>query len=160
LAVKEYVFCDCWSLSSVQLPSGVTNIGYLAFKGCRSLPSIALPESLTSIGCDAFNGCASLTAIKIPSSLSRVGRTAFSLCSQTHIHRAARILHLHHPYYPDPLWIGTGTGQLLPRQTTAYTRQSYDKQRTGHHHLPRLESTGQDQKPPQPPLPPPHGRCT
>ena len=66
----------------MQLPSGVTSIGYSAFKGCRSLPSIALPESLTSIGCDAFNGCASLTAIKLPSSLSRVGRTAFSLCSK------------------------------------------------------------------------------
>lgn len=39
---------------SLTLPSGLTDIGSLAFNGCEGITSITLPSGLTSIGGNAF----------------------------------------------------------------------------------------------------------
>lgn len=64
------VFEQC-RLSSVILPSCVTNVGYLAFFLCRNLTSIIIPKNVTSLSDGAFDGCSSLTyvycyAVKVP----------------------------------------------------------------------------------------------
>ena len=43
----------------------MTSIGYGAFNGCSSLTSIELPAGVTSIGDDAFSGCSSLMEIMV-----------------------------------------------------------------------------------------------
>ncbi len=47
-------FCDL--LSSVKIPSSVTNIGNGAFSDCYNLEYIDIPNTITSIGSFAFNG--------------------------------------------------------------------------------------------------------
>ena len=89
-------------ITSVQLPSGLTSIGNLAFYGCENLKSISIPASVTDIGSyafaectslrsvgmsgatvigsSAFQQCESLSSISLPSSLAMIGTQAFYRC--------------------------------------------------------------------------------
>jgi hypothetical protein len=68
------------SVTSVTIPSSVTNIGDYAFFGCTSLTSITIPNSVTSIGISAFAGCTGLTSITIPNSVTSIGEGALNNC--------------------------------------------------------------------------------
>ena len=58
-------FRDCENLSSISLPSTLTEIHTDAFNGCSSLTSIEIPENVTQILNQAFNGCTSLKSIRV-----------------------------------------------------------------------------------------------
>ncbi len=74
-------FSGCSSLTSVTIPSSVTAIRMSAFENCSSLTSITIPSSVTSIGSSAFSGCSSLTSVTIPSGVTSIGSHAFSDCA-------------------------------------------------------------------------------
>ena len=76
-----YAFEDCSGLTSFTIPSGVTSIGWSVFEGCSGLTSLTIPSSVTSIGSWAFSGCSGLTCFTIPSSVTSIGSKAFSGCS-------------------------------------------------------------------------------
>ena len=57
------------NIKSYRIPSGVTTIGYSAFRGCEKLTSITIPNSVTKIGTFAFIGCRSLKSVTIPAHL-------------------------------------------------------------------------------------------
>ena len=42
------------SLEDIEIPNGVTEIGFLAFSGCTSLKELKIPNSVTEIGFKAF----------------------------------------------------------------------------------------------------------
>ena len=63
--IQGGAFMLCSSLTSVNIPDGVTSIGKIAFDGCSSLTSVTIPDSVTSIGDYAFAGCESLTNIDV-----------------------------------------------------------------------------------------------
>ena len=75
------MFYNCGSLTSIEIPAGVTSIGGGAFFCCSSLTSIEIPAGVTSIGNSAFEGCSSLTSIEIPASVISIGGSAFDYCS-------------------------------------------------------------------------------
>ncbi len=79
--IGDYAFYGCSSLTSIDLPDGLTSIGYAAFYKCSSLTSIDLPDGLTSIGDWAFGSCSSLTSIEIPNSVTSIGDYAFYGCT-------------------------------------------------------------------------------
>jgi hypothetical protein len=56
-SIKNYVFQDNHSLSSIAIPNSITQIGLQMFLNCFSLSSIAIPPSVTSIQTSAFNNC-------------------------------------------------------------------------------------------------------
>jgi len=58
--IRETVFKDCCSLTSITIPYGVTAIENEAFSGCSSLKSVYIPSSVEYIKTDAFKGCNSL----------------------------------------------------------------------------------------------------
>ncbi len=65
-------FSGCTNLSSIVIPSSVTEIGEGAFDRCASLTSITIPSSVTEIGDGAF-GVTGLTSITIPNSVQLIG---------------------------------------------------------------------------------------
>lgn len=78
--IGESAFGGNNSLTSVTIPSGVTNIGYAAFSFCLSLTSVTIPNSVTGIGDYAFINCTSLAEVTIPNSVTRIGDYAFLWC--------------------------------------------------------------------------------
>ena len=78
--IGEYAFAGCSSLTSVNIPSSVTEIGGRAFSSCYSLTSVNIPSSVPEIGESAFEYCQSLTSINIPSSVTKIGESAFQHC--------------------------------------------------------------------------------
>lgn len=91
--IGENAFCDCTSLTSIDIPDGVTSIGGNAFYGCTSLASIKLPSGLTRIEGYAFCRCTSLTSIDIPSGVTIIGWYTFRGCETlaTIVCRAAKL---------------------------------------------------------------------
>ena len=79
--IGESAFHGCSGLTSLTIPSGVTSIGYYAFIGCSGLKSLTIPSSVTSIGESAFQGCSGLSSLTIPSSVTSIGDLAFAGCS-------------------------------------------------------------------------------
>lgn len=74
-SIGDYAFCDCSSLTSVEIPNSVTRFGNYAFNSCVGLTSVTIPNSVTSIGYQtnlfygemAFQGCSVLTSIEVAS---------------------------------------------------------------------------------------------
>ena len=61
--IGESAFENCFVLSGMELPQGLTTIGDYAFANCRSITSIKLPDSLISFGKGVFSGCVSLSTV-------------------------------------------------------------------------------------------------
>ncbi len=78
--IGKYAFCGCSSLTSVIIPSSVTEIGELAFENCSSLTNVNIPSSVTVIEYGTFWNCSSLTSVNIPSSVTEIGKDAFKDC--------------------------------------------------------------------------------
>jgi hypothetical protein len=79
--VEVFSFSNCTGLTSVTLPTSVTEIGYEAFYYCTSLESVTIPNSVTIIGDWAFESCTSLTSVTIPNSVTEIGSSAFYYCT-------------------------------------------------------------------------------
>ena len=75
------------SLTSVKLPSTLTNIGKSAFYNCTNLSNVDLTActELTTIGDEAFSGNSALTSVKFPASLRYIGSYAFNNCGLTNV---------------------------------------------------------------------------
>ena len=80
-SIREYVFYNNSSVTSVTIPNSVSSIGYSAFHGCTSLKSVTMPSSITNIGHAMFAYCASLASVMLPSSVTYIGEDAFYRCT-------------------------------------------------------------------------------
>ena len=79
--IGKFAFLHCSGLTSITLPSGLTEIGKFAFLHCSGLTSITLPSGLTEISSSAFKSCSGLTSLTLPSGLTEISSSAFSGCS-------------------------------------------------------------------------------
>jgi hypothetical protein len=62
--IPDYAFVSCSSLTEINIPDGVVSIGSNAFDGCATMRTISIPESVVSIGDHAFAGCKNLISAK------------------------------------------------------------------------------------------------
>ena len=67
-------------ITSVTLPSGVTEIADNAFYMCVGLEKVVIPERVISIGENCFALCESLTEVTIPYSAKTIGDKMFTDC--------------------------------------------------------------------------------
>lgn len=80
-AFGEYSFYGCTSLTTVNIPEGITTIPNRCFQNCSLLSPISLPSKLTTLGEYAFSGCTSITQIKLPTTVTLIDDGCFSSCS-------------------------------------------------------------------------------
>lgn len=93
--LEDNCFVGCVSLTTVNLPDELEEIGNGAFAGCEKLTHISITSSskLNAIGHNAFDGCKAFTSIKvednaatglvIPATVAYIGDYAFRGCAIT-----------------------------------------------------------------------------
>lgn len=74
-------FYLCKAITTITIPEGVTKVENQAFYRCEGLTSIRLPDRLTEVGCEVFYGCIGLTTVAIPEGVTSIGVGAFGGCS-------------------------------------------------------------------------------
>ena len=67
---------NLFGITSVEIPYGVTEIGYSAFMYCKNIHCVGLPNTLKKIGAQAFLET-SLTDVHVPSSVEEIGYQPF-----------------------------------------------------------------------------------
>ena len=79
--IGENAFSMCNSLSSIVLPESLEIVGESAFSFCSSLITASLPNNLSSLSYELFYGCSSLTFVELPNNLKKIGGRAFHGCN-------------------------------------------------------------------------------
>ncbi len=80
--IPKEAFAECPALSSITIPTSVTNIDSQAF--CNtSLKTITIPTAVATMGAGAFQGCKSLTelTISVDGAMTILPKNAFSGCT-------------------------------------------------------------------------------
>lgn len=75
--IGQCAFTDCYIVTKLNVPVGVTAIGAQAFEGCFNLKHIELPEGVTTIGAHAFESCFGIEDFVIPSTVTKINAFAF-----------------------------------------------------------------------------------
>ena len=78
--ISYRAFADCISLTSIEIPYGITGIGERAFEGCSGLTSVKISDTVTHIDYAAFRSCSSLASIELPDSVIAIDDAAFYDC--------------------------------------------------------------------------------
>ncbi|MBO5639285.1 MAG: leucine-rich repeat domain-containing protein [Oscillospiraceae bacterium] len=68
------------TIRSIEIKSGVTDIGSYAFSGCEQIANIELPLGMTMIKEGTFRNCKSLSSVTIPKTVKSIGQYAFDGC--------------------------------------------------------------------------------
>jgi uncharacterized repeat protein (TIGR02543 family) len=78
--IGDSAFYKCQALTSIDIPTSVTEIGDSAF-AYTGLTTLTIPSNVEKIGANAFFHCMSLTQIKLAEGLKEIGDAAFSTVS-------------------------------------------------------------------------------
>lgn len=66
---------------NVEIPPGVKEIGFRAFRLCSNLESVTIPGSVRKIDMQAFYFCGNLKNLTLSEGLMEIGHLAFGFCS-------------------------------------------------------------------------------
>ena len=76
-SIDSKAFQDCLTLTSVEVPGSVVNVGNRAFARDEALTRAVINEGVRRIDLEAFKMCSSLDTIVLPATLVRVAASAF-----------------------------------------------------------------------------------
>lgn len=71
--INNFVFRDCYYLTSISIPNTVTEIGKDVFHNCRAITTLDIPDTVTSIGEGGIMECTSLQTLTIGSGITTLG---------------------------------------------------------------------------------------
>lgn len=79
---SDYLFYECSSLCSVNLPANLELVGSGMFGGCAALENVTISKNVKKIDEDSFLGCVSLNKISVEggSNLKNIEKGAFAGC--------------------------------------------------------------------------------
>jgi hypothetical protein len=75
-SIGDNAFGNCQSLSTVQIPNGVTFIDKYAFNS-TNITEAVIPSGVTAINMGLFSGCVNLEKVSIPNSVESIDAFAF-----------------------------------------------------------------------------------
>ena len=78
--MKDGVFYNNKSLTSIKLPNKLQNFWDNAFNGCTSLNNIVMPSTVVGIHNNVFEGCTSLSNVTFNDSYTTLGHHVFKNC--------------------------------------------------------------------------------
>lgn len=78
--IMASTFQDCNSLKQVELPYTLTVIEANAFHDCKSLLSVAIPDNVTTLPKSVFEGCSSLSSVNLGNGMVHIGEYTFKKC--------------------------------------------------------------------------------
>ena len=81
--MKDGVFYNNKSLTSIKLPNKLENFWDNAFNGCTSLNNIVMPSTVVGIHNNVFEGCTSLSNVTFNDSYTTLGHHVFKNCPLT-----------------------------------------------------------------------------
>ena len=83
-SIKGNSFKNKGTITAVNIPSSVTEIGAKAFENCSYLATVKYYSEPTSlvIGASAFSGCSSLSSFSLPSTTVEIASRAFGGCNK------------------------------------------------------------------------------
>lgn len=79
--IKYRAFLGCANLESLNMGSGLKNIGREAFRDCTLLTELVFSDSLRSLEMAAFYGCTALNKIAFTEGLNSIGEYTFQDCT-------------------------------------------------------------------------------
>lgn len=79
-SIGDLAFYGCKNLITVAIPSSVTNIGRYSFTYCSGMKMLSLGSGVKTIEEAAFSDCYSLTSLSLPNGLQTIGQEAFYRC--------------------------------------------------------------------------------
>ncbi len=80
-ALGDYAFSPNTGLTSVTMPTNLTDIGMYAFSECSNLTNVTVGVNVTRIAHSAFIKCSKLVSIVIPDSVTGIKGSTFSACT-------------------------------------------------------------------------------
>lgn len=78
--MKDGVFFNNTSLTSIKLPNKLENFWDNAFSNCTALNNIVMPSTVVGIYNSVFEGCAALTNVKLNEGCTTLGHHVFKKC--------------------------------------------------------------------------------
>lgn len=78
----NYAFQYCEKITTISIPSTVTEIKNNAFEQCKGLTEITIPGSVKTIGSSAFYYCMGMTKATIKSGVETIDSGAFYYCTK------------------------------------------------------------------------------
>ncbi len=79
-SIASGAFCGTL-IESIEIPSTVKSILYMAFASCENLKSIAIPDGISKITWQCFSNCGQLESVTLPVSVTEVYEGAFWDCN-------------------------------------------------------------------------------
>lgn len=79
--ISNHAFSNAKALKSITIPNSVTSLGEYAFSSCTNLTSVSIGSGIKTISKSAFQSCTSLKSVKIPNTVTKIGEGAFGSCS-------------------------------------------------------------------------------
>ena len=75
--IKDYAFCSFDTIKKVVIPKSVKRIGSSAFYSCDNLSRVTIPGSVKTIGDGAFELCDELSYAALENGIESIGKKAF-----------------------------------------------------------------------------------
>lgn len=99
--LPDRAFFRCSALKSVDLPESLVSMGYGPFGYCGNLQSVTFHNSLETIGDDAFYYCKALSSVQLPNSLKSIKHGAFATCGLESINIPASVTEIGYSVFVD-----------------------------------------------------------
>lgn len=99
--IGEMAFAGWQNTKGFVIPDGVEGIEYAAFSDCTSITELEIPSSVTNVGKSIIAGCSALRDVRINAALPTFGDMAFSHSGVTNVVLASGITNIDNCAFAD-----------------------------------------------------------